>query len=144
MHTALEDGTRLAAAGILWKVYDETYEVVFTGSLGWKNKCGRRGNTRSHHIQLPGPHYVFVRDAALAGREVKWSHLRKFIVQVFFNNGTPEEKLPKSVVVVTGLLANEFLRQVVDPRKWYDVELAGPPVQLKTVAGTTQTFQTNF
>ena len=80
-HTALTDGTRIAVAGIVWKVYNDTYEVVFTGSLGWKN-TGKDGNSRSHHIQLPGPHYVFVRSATLQGRNIQWSHLEKFIAQV--------------------------------------------------------------
>ena len=32
---------------------------------------------------------------------------------------------------MTGLLANQFLRKVVDPRKWFDVDLAGPPLETK-------------
>ena len=54
-----------------------------------------------------------------------------FYTQVFFNNGTPQPKFPKSAVVITGLLANQFLRKVVDPRKWFDVDLAGPPLETK-------------
>lgn len=33
--------------------------------------------------------------------------------------------------MITGLLANQFLRKVVDPRKWFDVDLAGPPLETK-------------
>ena len=97
-HTGLDNGTRLAAPGILWKIFDQDVEVVFTGSLGWKNKAGRRGNRRSHHIQLPGPHYVFVRAAEHMGQKLHWSQLRKVLAQVFFNSALPEKKIHKAAV----------------------------------------------
>ena len=122
-HTGLDNGTRLAAPGILWKIFDEDVEVVFTGSLGWKNKAGRRGNRRSHHIQLPGPHYVFVRAAELIGQQLHWSQLRKVLAQVFFNSALPEKKIHKSAVLLERVLAKAFLRTVSSPRKWYDVEM---------------------
>ncbi len=129
----MDDGQRLAATGVVWNVFGEDWEVVFTGSLGWKNRAGRRGNRRSHQIVLPGPHYVFVRVASLVEKNIVWEDLRKFHVQTFFIHGIPAANIAKSSLAIEAVTAKQFLRGVSHPTKWFDVRLVQEPEKVVKV-----------
>ena len=140
-HAGIDDGQRLAATGVKWTVFGEEWEVVFTGSLGWKNKAGRRGNRRSHQIILPGPHYVFVRLACLIEKHIQWDDLCKFHAQTFFIHGNPADNVAKSTLAIEAVTVKNFLRVVANPQKWFDVRLVRPPAKTEP-AETSETPET--
>ena len=61
---------------MVWEVHGLFWEVMFTGSLAWKEP----DNRRSHKIVLNGPHFIFVRDAKLVGKAIVCEDLSKFHV----------------------------------------------------------------
>lgn len=83
---AIDDGVRLATAGILWIINDRSYEIVLIASLGWKS---RKGNNRSHQVRASGPIYAFVREADRVGTPVDFSHINKVHIHSLFTKGEP-------------------------------------------------------
>lgn len=128
-YSGIDDGQRLAATGIVWKIFGSNLEVVFTGSLGWSNSAGRGGNKRSHKVNIPGPHFVFVRPAALLGKPIKWSDLQKLHVQTFFLHGEPNMTFYKATLVQEDRVARKFLSRVDDPKNWFNITLLQSPTE---------------
>lgn len=118
----IDDGSNLAAPGIVWDVYGTSWEVLFTGSVAWK-RGGERQNKRSHKLKLSGPHFVFVRRSEHVGTPIAWDKIRKFHSQLFFLHGTPAREVSKANMHKAAKEVNNFLGDVRNPRIWSDVKL---------------------
>ena len=127
LRAGIDDGNRLAATGVVWYLFNQAFEVVFTGSLGWKNTSGRGGNQRSQNLSISGPHFVFIRPATLLGRPIVWADLLKLHAQTFFNEGEPDKAIGKSTLFTEARLVRQFLRAVEDPKCWYTIDLLRTP-----------------
>lgn len=87
---AIDDGVRLATAGIVWILDDRSCEIVCIASLGWKS---RKGNSRSHQVRASGPIYAFVREADRAGTPADFSHISKVHIHSLFSKGEPASQV---------------------------------------------------
>lgn len=128
--TGIDNGERLAAPGIVWQVFGKAWEVLFTGSVGWK-QSETKNNKRSHKLILHGPHFVFVRDANLVGSPISWESIQKFHVQIFFLEGEPMSKVNKADMAAALLQAGNFLTEVKNCRIWSDIKLVLNPSRNK-------------
>ena len=110
----IDDGTNVAAPGIVWAVQGDSWEVLFTGSVSWKRGAGKA--SRSHKLTLSGPHLVFVRRADLIGKPIAWADIKKFHAQRFFDKGLPAREVTKENLAKAETLMNNFLEDVRNPR----------------------------
>ena len=127
MYVGVDDGERLAAPGIVWQVYDRSWEVLFTGSLAWKHVASRV--KRSHKIVLSGPHFIFVRPADLIGKPICWGDIYKFHVQNFFTHGDPAPVVNKATLAEEFDRTQAFLSEVENPKIWSDIRLVTNPAR---------------
>ena len=118
--------------GILWHVHDRTWEVMFTGSLSWKDETAK-GNLRSHKILIKGPHFVFVRNQKLLGGKIVWHDVNKFPARDFFNYGVPDSEVDPTVLARESGLVRRFLQQK-QPKGWSEVWLVSQVRKQKVVA----------
>ena len=125
----IDDGTNLAAPGIVWEVQGASWEVLFTGSVSWKRRAGK--NNRSHKLPLSGPHLVFVRRSEHMGKPIAWDHIQKFFAQRFFDKGLPAREVTKANLAKAVELMNNFLEDVRNPRIWSDIEIVRERKQAK-------------
>ena len=117
----IDNGTHLAAPGIVWSVNGETWEVLFAGSVAWKR--GAEKNSRSHKLTLGGPQLVFVRPAAFLGKPIAWDQTQKFHVPRFFDKGLPAREVNKSNLSKAVKHMNNFLEDVRNPKIWSDIKI---------------------
>ena len=114
VRAGIDNGTRLAAPGIVWSVSGETWEVLFTGSVGWKR--GVEKNSRSHKLPLAGPHFVFVRQCEFLGKPISWGQINKFPAPRFFAKGKPARVVDKTNLAIAVKNMNVFLEDVRNPK----------------------------
>ena len=132
LFAGIDNGKRLAATGILWHVHDHTWEVLFTGSLSWKDETAK-GNQRSHKIMIKGPHFVFVRNEKLMGETIDWHDVNKFPARDFFNYGVPGSEVDPTVLARESGLVRSFL-QKKQPKGWSEVRVVSQVKKEKVVA----------
>ena len=122
----VDDGTRLAATGIIWEFDHVQYEIVVTATLGWKDK-GVHGKNRSHKIESKGPHYAFVRESRYVGDSVFFRQLKKVHIMDLFRNGKPAALVTKSVLAREAVFVSSFLRRFdTSVENWHQVKLLKP------------------
>jgi len=131
LFVGIDSGNRLAATGILWHVHDRTWEVLFTGSLSWKDQTAR-GNLRSHKIIIQGPHFVFVRDSKHMDKKISWGDVSKFPARDFFNYGDPGSEVDPTILARESGLVKRFLLKK-QSKCWSEVRLVAQ-VRKRTVA----------
>ena len=132
LFAGIDNGKRLAATGILWHVHDHTWEVLFTGSMSWKDETAK-GNLRSHKIVIKGPHFVFVRNRQLLGSKVVWRDVNRFPARDFFNYGTPGSEVDPTVLARESVLVKRFLQEK-QPKGWSEVRVVSQVKKEKVVA----------
>ena len=132
LFAGIDNGKRLAATGILWHVHDHTWEVLFTGSLSWKDETAK-GNLRSHKILITGPHFVFVRNQKLLGEKVVWHDVNKFPARDFFHYGVPGSEVDPTVLARESGLVRRFLQEK-QPKGWSEVRVVSQVKKEKVVA----------
>ena len=124
---AVDDGVRLASPGIRWSIYDSTWEVVFTASLGWRSL---KNKSRSHQVRPSTAIYAFLRKVVYVGAPIRFTHLKKVHCHNLFTKGNVEAVVDVDDVQKARDLRDEFIKeQKSNTKSWQKVPtLTQPPL----------------
>ena len=123
---AVDDGVRLASPGIRWSIYDSTWEVVLTASLGWRSL---KNKSRSHQVRPSTAIYAFLRKLVYVGAPIRFTHLCKVHCHNLFTKGNVEAVVDVDDVQKARKLRDEFIQEhKADTKSWKKVTtLTQPP-----------------
>ena len=123
LHVAgVDDGMRLAATGVVWKLFDKKYQVVLCAALGWSAK-----SALSHKVVPSGPIYVFLRDVQHVHNPIVFGVLRKINCHGLFQHGVPASEVTVDDIKKTKDFVQDFLDENTN-----DVKLWSTITSIKT------------